>query len=260
MLLTMDESSAPRPVSETTSIAGLRAVKIVVKDPPSAEVARALLDYILSGHVGPGEKLPSERQLSDSLGVGRSVVREGMKSLGLLGLVEFRHGGGTYLRSSESELLPKVIEWGLLLGERRVVDLIEARQHLEILLAELAAERRTNQQLASIEMAMQAMVDARTTDEFVDADVAFHLAVAAASNNSVLMNMHGSISSLLRVWIQRNMEAADSLEPSRGEHIPVLEAIRAKDSKGAADMARRHMYAASERLVATLAASTTPTL
>lgn len=254
----METRSTPESAHGTTTIAGLRAVNIpVVKDPPSADVARALLDYILSGHVGPGEKLPSERQLSESLGVGRSVVREGMKSLGLLGLVEFRHGGGTFLRTSESELLPKVIEWGLLLGERRVVDLIEARRHLEVLLAEMAAERRTDEQLEAIELAMQAMMDATSTGEFVDADVAFHLAVAAASNNSVLMNMHGSIASLLRVWIQRNMEAADSLEPSRGEHLPVLEAIRAKDTRRAAEMARKHMDAASARLTATLEATAT---
>jgi GntR family transcriptional repressor for pyruvate dehydrogenase complex len=238
--------------SQKTSIAGLRPVRIVVADPPSTEVARALIDYILSGHVGPGEKLPSERQLSEALGVGRSVVREGLKSLGLLGLVDFRHGGGTYLRSSESELLPKVIEWGLLLGERRVVDLMEARKHLEVVLAELAAERRTDEQLASIEASMKAMREARSTDEFVDADVAFHFAVSAASNNSVLSNMHGSIASLLRVWIHRNMVNAKSFEPSRGEHIPILEAIRSQDGKAAATAAKSHMDAAGDRLMATV--------
>lgn len=240
--------------AETASngIVGLRPVNVVRNDPASTEVARALLDYILSGHIGPGEKLPSERALSESLGVGRSIVREGIKSLGLLGLVEFRHGGGTYLRSSESELLPKVIEWGLLLGEQRIVDLIEARKYLEVIVAELAAERRTDDQLASIEAAMAAMNDSKTTAEFVDADVAFHLAVASAANNSALTNMHSSVASLLRVWIHRNMEAAPSFEPSRGEHIPILDAIRRQDPVAAAESARTHMHAASLRLNATL--------
>ncbi|MET0887167.1 MAG: FadR/GntR family transcriptional regulator [Mycetocola sp.] len=233
-------------------IIGLRPVNVVRNDPASTEVARALLDYILSGHIGPGEKLPSERALSESLGVGRSIVREGIKSLGLLGLVEFRHGGGTYLRSSESELLPKVIEWGLLLGEQRVADLIEARKYLEVIVAELAAERRTDEQLKHIEDAMTAMDDAKTTEEFVDADVAFHLAVASAANNGALTNMHSSIASLLRVWIHRNMEAATSFEPSRGEHVPIIDAIRRKDSSAAGESARIHMHAASLRLNATL--------
>lgn len=239
----------------TKVIDGLKPVRIMPSDPPSAEVARVLLDYILSGHVGPGEKLPSERHLSESLGVGRSVVREGIKSLGLLGLVEYRHGGGTYLRSSESDLLPKVIEWGLLLGEQRVVDLIEARKYLEVIVAELAADRRTDEQLKRMEAAMIAMEEATTTDQFVEADVEFHLAVASASNNGALINMHSSIAALLRVWIHRNMEAASSFEPSRSEHTPILEAIRQGNFAAAGAAARAHMAAASERLTSTLDSS-----
>lgn len=241
-----------RAKSDVPSIAGLPPVKIQHPDPLSAEVARAVLGYILSGQVGPGEKLPSERQLSESLGVGRSVVREGIKSLGLVGLVEFRHGGGTFLRSDESALVPRVIEWGLLLGERRVTDLVEARKHLEMLMAELAADRRTDEQLAAVQSAMDGMDTARTTEEFVDADIHFHLAIAAASNNGVLANIHSSITSLLRVWIHRNMEAAESFEPSRGEHLPILDAIRAQNPAAAAAAAWAHMAAAGARLQATL--------
>ena len=85
-------------------------------EPLPAQVARLLLDYLLAGNVRPGTRLPSERRLAEELGVGRSVVREALKSLGLLGLVEVRQGDGTYLRRIESDLLPRVIEWGLLLG------------------------------------------------------------------------------------------------------------------------------------------------
>lgn len=225
---------------------------ILPAEPASAHVARALLEYILSGHIGAGEKLPSERQLSEALGVGRSIVREAIKSLGLLGLVEFRHGGGTYLRSTESELLPRVIEWGLLLGERRVVDLVEARRHLEIAMARLAAERRSAEQLEAIEQALEAMRVAKTPAEFTDADVEFHLSFGRASNNGVLANMHASIASLLRVWILRVMTAADSFEPSFAEHEPILRAIRARDAEAAAAAVADHLERASARLVATL--------
>ena len=78
------------------------------------EIARRLLDYFLSGEVEPGERIPSERRLAESLGVGRSLVREALKSLHLLGLLEVRQGDGTYLKRTDSELLPQVIEWGLL--------------------------------------------------------------------------------------------------------------------------------------------------
>ena len=116
---------------------------------------RLLLDYLLAGNVSPGTRLPSERQLAEELGVGRSVVREALKSLGLLGLVEVRQGDGTYLRRVESELLPRVIEWGLLLGERRTADLIEARQHLEVVTAQLAAARRDDDDVAALAAALR---------------------------------------------------------------------------------------------------------
>lgn len=239
-------------MSSAEPLAGLRPVKVVHAEPASTEVARALLEYILSGHIGPGEKLPSERQLSESLGVGRGVVREGVKSLGLLGLVEFRHGGGTYLRSVESDLLPKVIEWGLLLGEQRVIDLIEARQRIEEIIAELAAGRRSAAQLKRLTRALEDMRDAEDTRAFVDADVEFHLAIADASNNGALANMHSSIASLLHVWIDRVMHAAESFDESYLEHVPILDAIERGDAPGAFAAAQEHMRKASARLVATL--------
>jgi GntR family transcriptional repressor for pyruvate dehydrogenase complex len=235
-----------------STIEGLKPVHLAAQEPASNEIARALLDYILSGQVGPGEKLPSERQLSESFGVGRSVIREALKSLGLLGLIEFRHGGGTYFRGAESDLLPRVIEWGLLLGERHTTDLIEARQHLEKITTTLAAARRSEEDLAAIEAALELMRAATTTEEFVTADVAFHLAVADASGNTVLANMLKSISSLLRVWIHRVMEAESSFETSLHEHEPVFDAIRRTDPDAAGEFMETHMARASARLVATL--------
>ncbi|MDU0347845.1 FadR/GntR family transcriptional regulator [Actinomyces sp. MRS3W] len=243
--ITGDDSAA----SSVPSFHSLR-----VEDPPttSAEVTRALIDYIVSGQVGPGDKLPSERQLCEAFGLSRSVVREGVKALSLLGLVDVRHGGGTYLRSSTSDLLPQVVEWGLLLGERSATDLVETRRHLEVITAGLAARRRTEEDLAEIEAALTRIRAATTTEEFTAADVAFHLAIAQASGNHVLANMMRSISALLRVWIQRVMDVEESFEPSYLEHVPVLDAIRDHDEQTAGAAMTVHMARASSRLLATL--------
>jgi GntR family transcriptional repressor for pyruvate dehydrogenase complex len=168
-------------------------------EPLPAQVARLLLDYLLAGNVSPGTRLPSERQLAEELGVGRSVVREALKSLGLLGLVEVRQGDGTYLRRVESELLPRVIEWGLLLGERRTADLIEARQHLEVVTAQLAAARRDDDDVAALAAALRCMREAGSDIEaFVTADVAFHLRVAHAAGNTVLSDVLRNIQCMRR--------------------------------------------------------------
>ncbi|MGA1838264.1 FadR/GntR family transcriptional regulator [Herbiconiux sp. 11R-BC] len=240
------------PRERGAGIEGLRPIVSVPSEPASNEIARVLLDYIMAGHVGPGEKLPSERQLSESLGVGRSTIREALKSLGLLGLIEFRHGGGTYFRGTDSDLLPRVIEWGLLLGERNTTDLVEARQYLERITSGLAAQRRSEPELEAIHAALLRMGAARTTEQFVDADVAFHLCIADASGNYALANMLKSISALLRVWIHRVMDAETSFDVSYLEHVPVYEAIAAGDADAASRAMETHMERASGRLLATL--------
>src|SRR4051794_40708045 len=82
------------------------------------ELTTKLMEYIFSGSIQPGEKLPAERQLSESLGVGRSAIREAIKALTVLGILEVKQGYGTYLKRIDSTLLTRSIEWGLLLGEK----------------------------------------------------------------------------------------------------------------------------------------------
>ena len=218
-------------------------------------VARKVLEYALSGEVRPGSKIPSERELAQSLGVGRSVVREALKSLGLLGIIEVRHGDGTYLRSAQSQLLPKVIEWGLLLGEQRIIDLVEARQLLEAVIARLAGERRDEEDLRELRSRLDEMRRAMGDPmRFTEADVAFHLAVARAGKNSVLSGMLSNIQSLLQVWIRRVMEAASEYDTSFSEHVPIFEAIEREDGEGAEAAMRAHVSAAALRLRETLGA------
>ena len=226
---------------------------IVPREAPSVEIARRLLEYLLSGEIRPGDRLPSERQLASQLGVGRSAVRDALRPLLLLGLVEARQGDGTYLRKPESSLLPQAVEWGLLLGDHTTLDLIEARTCIEIALAELAARRRTEADLEQMQtqLELMAMPDMQR-DAFVEADLAFHLAVAQASGNTVLLGTLASIRSLLRVWIARVMSASASAHPSYIEHVPIYEAICAGDPRAAAEAMRAHMRSAQERLARTV--------
>jgi GntR family transcriptional repressor for pyruvate dehydrogenase complex len=219
------------------------------REPANVELTRKMLDYLLSGDLKPGQRLPSERQLAEALGVGRSAVRETVKSLSLLGLIEQRQGDGTYLAKSNGDLLPRVIEWGLLLGEHRVYDLIEIRHHLEIILAGLAAERRTDAQLQRMRTLIQAMEQAGDDyQRYIDADIAFHLAIAEASGNAGLAGILESVQALLRVWATRVITAAKETRTSLAMHVPVLEAIEQQDAEAARAAMQAHMERAGRRL------------
>jgi GntR family transcriptional regulator, transcriptional repressor for pyruvate dehydrogenase complex len=229
-------------------------LRVEAREPVSAEIARKLLDYLLSGVLLPGERLPSERELSRTFGVGRSAVRDALKPLTLLGIIEVRQGDGTYLRATESELLPKAVEWGLLLGERRAVDLVEARRHIEVALATLAAQRRSEEDLRDMRRLLRQMQDAGSDDEFIEADMAFHLRLAEAAGNSVLAGILTNIRSLIQVWITRVTYAADSVAPSYQEHVPIMEAVETGDPAAAAAAMGAHLDSAGAKLNRTLEA------
>jgi GntR family transcriptional regulator, transcriptional repressor for pyruvate dehydrogenase complex len=227
---------------------------VAAREPVSAEIARKLLDYLLSGVLLPGDRLPSERELSRTFGVGRSAVRDALKPLTLLGIIDVRQGDGTYLRATESEVLPKAVEWGLLLGERRALDLVEARRHIEVALATLAAQRRNEEDLRELRRLLRQMEEAGSDDEFIDADMAFHLRLADAAGNSVLSGILTNIRSLIQVWITRVTYAADSVVPSYQEHVPIMEAVEAEDPAAAAAAMAAHLDSAGAKLARTLEA------
>jgi GntR family transcriptional repressor for pyruvate dehydrogenase complex len=224
-------------------------LRIEPRETPLAEITRKLLSYLLSGEIQPGSKIPGERHLAEALGVGRSSVREAIKSLSLLGLLEVRQGDGTYLSRSGSDLLPRVIEWGLLLDEPNIADLLEARSAIEVIAAGLAAERADEEQIAAIRRRLDAMRTAGTNvDAYVEADIAFHLEVAQSSGNEVYASLVTSLRSLLRIWADRVLHHAGETHTSLAMHEPIVKAIAAKDADAARNAMQAHMDRAHRRL------------
>lgn len=214
-----------------------------------SQLTRQLLDYLLSGDLAPGERLPSERALAESLKVSRQAARNAVKSLAVLGIIETRGGSGSYLVSRQSDLLPRVIEWGILLSQSWATDLLDTRYQLEILLAGMAAERRTDDQLNLIREAYAEMDDAK--DDYAlypEADAHFHLAVANASGNSILSGVLANIDLLLKAWSVRVITTAGETATSLPMHSAVLRAIECQDPVAARLAMDRHMERALRRL------------
>src|ERR1700761_5938281 len=216
-------------------------------------VARQLLDELSKDQFVSGTRLPSEREMADTLGVGRSTLREAMSALDLLGIIEVRPGSGSYLKADSSQLLPQALKWGLALVQPENQDLIEVREHLEVLAAKLAAERADDADIARLEVQVQAMKDAGTNVEaFVDADIALHLETAVIARNSVLEGVLESIRALLEAWFDRTLRVEGTMSATLREHELVFEAIKNRDPEAAESRMKALMDAADLRLKRTL--------
>ncbi|GAB2510203.1 FadR/GntR family transcriptional regulator [Paramicrobacterium agarici] len=213
------------------------------------EIARRMLDLFTSGSIEAGTRLPPERQLSASLGVGRSAVRETLAALEILGIVEIRPGSGTYLRGSASELLPETLNWGLMLSAERTTELIELRGELEVSAATFAATRVDADQLASLRAHLDEMrAGLDDLPRFITADVAFHVAIAESAGNTVLTGMLQSVRSMLRLWVERGLRDRTQAEKALAEHAAIVAALEKNDADAAAAAMRAHMATAGERL------------
>jgi DNA-binding FadR family transcriptional regulator len=213
------------------------------------EVTGRLFDYLMSGGLTPGSRLPSERRLAEALQVGRSAIRETLAAFEVLGIVDSRPGSGTYLRSHSADLLPTVINWGLTLGQPRTLDLVEARAELEVITARFAAERATTKDIGRLRAHLDRMAETVDSwEEFVAADVAFHLEIADIAGNTVLSDLLHSVRVLLQVWIDRAVRAEGTSMPTLAEHRRVFEAVQSGDGELAQAAMKTHMRSASNRL------------
>ena len=192
-----------------------------------------------------GTRVPSERELMKSLGVGRSTVREALNGLALLGLVEIRHGQGVFVaeRPPEQEIELSQLDKALMKGVTH--DFIEARLAVEVEVARLAAERRTDADLQRIKDAIEqlhAMDDDQTEEALVPA-TQFNQAVADAAHNEVLA---GVIVSFIQLMVERGPDLYEK-EGFRDwdvkEHTGIYEAIAAADPELAASRMRDHILA-----------------
>ena len=227
--------------------ADLEPIDFSRHEPVSAEVTQRLLSYLLSGRFQPGQKIPPERKLAESLGVGRYVVREALKSFALLGVVEVRVGDGTYLGATRSAVLPQVIDWGVLLTPQQRHDIEEARYYIEPIVAGLAAERRDGAAVAELRAIFAEMESAPDRKAHTEADLRFHTRIAEAAGNDSLSRIVGSLRSLLRVWMGTVTEAASTSLPGHSEHSAILAAVARGDAKAAREAAAFHCNQASLR-------------
>lgn len=199
-----------------------------------------LINHVRDNGIEPGDRLPTERELAKRLGVSRASVSQAMIALEVQGVVVVRHGDGTYLRRTprdEDAPLPVLLD-----RRRRLPEVLEARDALETKLAELAATRRTEADLAAIDDALEAMGAAIDRGDIgAEEDERFHAAVTAAAHNAVIGNLMQRLAVPLEELRLESLSQPGRPPLSLASHQRIVAAIRRRDPAGAAAAARAHV-------------------
>jgi len=222
-------------------------VSPLIKRSHYEEITEQIKNMILDGRLKVGDKLPSTKQISESFGVGRSTTREALSALKAMGLIEIRQGGGcTVIGREPAEVaLPEL--QSLRLNRQTILELLEARQSLEVSNAAIAARKRTDEDVQALGSWIGQMERSIGDDlEGERTDLLFHLTLAQATHNSIMVRLFESIMSqtelairgVRRVELYANRSVAERLFE---EHSGIYRAVAGGDAAGASEMMRRHL-------------------
>jgi GntR family transcriptional repressor for pyruvate dehydrogenase complex len=208
----------------------------------TGDIYRKMVTHLIRGDWTPGERIPPERELCQQLGVGRASLREALKALEIMGMIETRLGDGTYV-CQRSEFLSRPLLWAITSSsDTEIQELVEARKLIEIELAGLAAERATPSDLKEIGVHLDQMESSiGDVDQFQRSDIAFHLAIAQASHNRILMNALLLIRNLLQNWIGSALRIEGVAQKALNQHQRIFMGIAKKNASAARAEMQTHL-------------------
>jgi len=212
------------------------------------QIVKQIEESILKGALKPGDQLPAERDLAQQFGVSRTAVREAVKTLREKGLVESYSGRGTFITNGTSQAIKQSLDFMMRIGQQDgLVQLAEVRQILEPEIVALAASRVQEQHLAMMREAVAVMDEAlRDPDAYIEADLDFHLSLAEAAENPIILSLIDSIVGLLREQRLRIFYVDGGPDRGQYHHKRILEAVEQRDEDRARDAMRAHLQQVRE--------------
>jgi GntR family transcriptional regulator, transcriptional repressor for pyruvate dehydrogenase complex len=211
------------------------------------QVAEQIRLLIGKGALKPGDLLPPERELADKLGVGRSSVRDAVRTLEVMGILEPRQGHGTVVRDLSADAL--VVPLASVLQHKRVLvaDLLDVRRMIEPGLAARAARNATPEEMRQMAAVLEWYeAKLRRGEEAVDEDSEFHYAIAMAARNAVVLRVLDVLMDLLRESRSRSLQVPGRARRSFDGHRRILRAIQKRDAKAAEAAVRKHLQEIEE--------------
>src|SRR5580700_2265282 len=235
-------ASSPKP-----DLAGeISVYKVVRTSRLYEQIVRQIEESVLNGSLKPGDQLPAERDLAQRLGVSRTAVREAVKTLREKGLVEAYSGRGTFITDGTSQAARQSFDLMVKVGQQGQQEglphLVELRLVLEPGIAAMAAERVTEEDLTAMREAVAVMDRSQKNAEaYIEADLDFHLALAEAAANPLILSMIDSIVGLLREERMRIFKVEGGPQRGQFHHKRILEAMERRDPEMARCAMRAHL-------------------
>ncbi|MGG3559566.1 FadR/GntR family transcriptional regulator [Peribacillus frigoritolerans] len=218
------------------------------------EVSDELYEMIRSGSLKPGEQLDSIQQLAENFQVGRPAIREALSALSSMGLIEIKQGEGTFVKTFDPAIMNHPLSAALLMDQDNIKHLLEVRKILESGTAEVAAKKRTEENLIELKDMLFNMDKVSDDEELSDkADISFHVAVANASQNELLITLMNHVSELMTEKMRDIRRAAlyseeMTLKQLYQQHVRIYDAIAAQDEDGARSAMLFHLQSVEESL------------
>lgn len=206
------------------------------------DAAEHIAERIRSGDFQPGDRLPPISEMAKSLGVGQPTIREALKQLEVMGILEIKHGSGVYIRKGQDVLLVSNPVFGSVPTKKLMVDLIDARIPVETTSAALAAQSRTAEQLRVMtDLLDEAGLHLDDDDVLNAANMGFHREIAIASHNVVLAQIQDVLTNLFQREQRSILNIYGSRQKDHEEHVGILDAIGEQEPERARERMRAHL-------------------
>jgi GntR family transcriptional repressor for pyruvate dehydrogenase complex len=227
---------------EHVEVVSDKTFRVVRKIRASEEIIEQIHELISSGQLKVGDRLPAERELAKILDVGRSTVREAIRSLESLGIVQVRAGEGTFLIANPADLPADPLTARAFTPINNQRKLFEVRMVIEPDLAALAARRASFDQILKMRGLLQEQETLiKQGDSGISADTQFHYVLAEAAGNEILFNIMTGLMDLMRETRQASLQTSGRPARSVKQHRAVLRAIETRDPKSAEQRMREHL-------------------
>jgi GntR family transcriptional repressor for pyruvate dehydrogenase complex len=207
------------------------------------EAILKIKEMILLGELGPGDRLPPEKELSERLGLSRSSMREAVKALEVIRVLDVRRGDGTYVTSLEPRLLLEAMSFVIdLHDDSSILELLAVRRIIESAAAAMAARLITNEGVEDLRKQIASVDESTSVEGLVAHDLEFHGAIVAAAGNSYMATLTESLSgrtARARIW--RGLTQENSVSRTLAEHEAIVDAIASHDAQLAESLTVVHI-------------------